>query len=286
MAGEDAVRFAACLAKAGGHAYWHRVTVGRLRWTLGLTAALAASGCDLLEGSEATEPPALAKQAPSNELAELGRRVAFGRYQLQQRLLSPLKPPSELVETKCPDDTIARATPTRAARLLLLDSQDDRAVAKDLLPVTLTEWLTTGDVQRLDRRFGSVGEPRRLLPTVQAGREALDELAALEARRYKGVYHVILYVEPRLQRRKWPKKPRWLPGWVLAWFAVHDLETGRALCQVELSVKNDVSDASTSRRMRSTVEKRFVSELGERLRRESKTALARISDVLVLPSAK
>lgn len=54
----------------------------------------------------------------------------------------------------------------------------------------------------------------------------------------------------------------------------------------ELDVRNDVADASTSLRMRSTVERRFVEALGERLRRESGKALTRLSDVLVVPPAR
>jgi hypothetical protein len=243
----------------------------------------------LLAGCAAPDPQPFASgptaAEPEPGLGELRRELAFERHRLERRLLRRLDLPKRLEKKSCPDATLARAAQSESERTLFLDVVDARAVARDLLPTRFTDWLTTGDIERLDRRFGELEEPKAAFASDTATREALEDLRRLAARRHKGVYHVIAFEGPRIERRAWPKPPRWRPGWVHGWFAVHDLETGEALCQTELSLRNDVSGASTSRPMRPTVEASLLDELGTGLRRETAQALEAITRVLVLPPA-
>lgn len=242
---------------------------------LGLALAACSQG-----GSERRRAPApeqAVAQARSPQPAGLAQRVAWRRFEVTERLAAELPRPEHFRERTCPDATLDAGAST-----LVLASEDVRYEPKHLLPLDMLELLLGAD-----RRFAA--HARRFADTTPAslsaeeGASELAELEQLAKRRYKAIYYITDYASPKLIRRKNRVRSEWLPGVIASWLVVHDLEDGKALCQAQLIVRNDVTDEPISRRMKATVRQRLIAELASALRSEGKLALGRISKTLKFP---
>jgi hypothetical protein len=161
--------------------------------------------------------------------------------------------------------------------VLALVLRDARFEKKDLLPLALTGPLTQPKLHEL-RDTLALSPPGQPPP---AG--VVDEISALAASRFVGVFHVTEHFAAdrvfRTDRGRW----EWLPGTIVAWFAIHEARSGAALCQTLLVVKNDVSSAPLAPRLKSDTRARLTRELGRDLRSEAARALRRISAELEMP---
>jgi hypothetical protein len=243
-----------------------------------LAALLAAFStcCSDARKNKRSKDPAAALAA-SSEPAALAQRVAYRRFQVTERLTAELPRPERFREQPCPDPSLDRRAPT-----LVLATDDVRYEPKHLLPLDLLEQLLGPD-----RRFAphalKFGETAPAALSVEEAESALSELEALAERRYKAVYYVTDYASPKLIRKKNRVRSEWLPGVVASWLVVHDLKSGRALCQTQVIARNDVTDEPISRKMKASVRQRLIIELAGTLRSEGKLALARISSTLKFP---
>ena len=241
-----------------------------------LAFLLACSGCNEQRRAPAAQAavPALASSPQATALAQ---RVAYRRFEVTERLAGELPRPERFREQACPDSALDASAST-----LLLATEDVRYEAKHLLPLDMLERLLGAD-----RRFAA--HARRFSDATPASlsdeeaESALAELDQLAKRRYKAVYYITDYASPKLVRRKNRVRSEWLPGVVASWLVVHDLRNGRALCQTQVIVRNDVTDEPISRRMKATVKQRLVTELATALRSDGQMALARISKTLRFP---
>ena len=220
-----------------------------------------------------------------SELRTLLGRVAFQRHALEQRIRAHPELEPRPREKRCPDSRLRQLELDEARATLVLTSQDARIDTRYLLPLSLLTRLTQD--ARLQRQ-----EPRPFPDSIAAlpassaaARRKLDEIELLMQRRFGGVYFVTGYVSPKRIRKPNRLRSEWVPGSLLAWFVVHDLETGEILCQTRLGVRSEVSDAPTSIRLKSDVRERLIRELGEELRAESSRALSRMTSVLRVPDA-
>jgi hypothetical protein len=241
---------------------------------LGSMLAACALGCNERRALPSQKPaPAVA----ANAQAELAERVAYRRFEVTERLASEPARPEKFREQPCPDAELDATAPA-----LVLATADVRYEPKHLLPLDLLERLL-GD----DRRFGAhalrFGDTTRAALSDEQAEDELAELNELAKRRYKGVYYVTDYASPKLVRRKNRTRSEWLPGVIASWFVVHDLRGGKALCQTQVIVRNDVTDEPISRKMKSSVRQRLIGELASALHTQGKLALARMSKTLKFP---
>jgi hypothetical protein len=79
-------------------------------------------------------------------------------------------------------------------------------------------------------------------------------------------------------------RAEWVPGCLVVWLAIEDLDTSDVVCQTRIIVRNDVTDEPVFRRTKSEVKERLISELGKTLRGDSARALEKISRVLRVPA--
>lgn len=163
------------------------------------------------------------------------------------------------------------------ARTLVLAVRDARYEKKNLLPLDLTGALT-------EPKLHALRDELSLLPGGRAPSEALEEeIRALDGRRFAGVFHVTEHYAAervfRMDRGRW----EWVPGTLVAWLAVHDKDSGAALCQTLVVVKNDTRSVPVTARQKSFARERLTRELGRDVRAEAGRALRRISAVLELP---
>jgi hypothetical protein len=245
-------------------------------FVLGWVLAACSLGCDERRRVPASDE-AVAALAKSPQPAGIAQRVAYRRFEVTERLAAELPRPEHFHERACPDAALDAGAAT-----VVLASEDVRYEPKHLLPLDMLEQLLGAD-----RRFAA--HARRFGDTTPASlsdEEAESELAELEQmakRRYKAIYYITDYASPKLIRKKNRVRSEWLPGVVASWLVVHDLKDGRALCQAQLIVRNDVTDEPISRRMKATVRQRLIAELAGALRSEGQLALGRISKTLKFP---
>ena len=107
---------------------------------------------------------------------------------------------------------------------------------------------------------------------------------AASKRRFRGVYHIVEYAPPALIHKLGKMRAEWVPGCLVAWLAIEDLESSAVVCQTRVLVRNDVTDEPVFRRTKSEVKQRLIAELAQGLRGESARALAKISSVFRLPA--
>jgi hypothetical protein len=242
-------------------------------WPTLLLAALAAlPGCE-----QQTPLPAPAPQPLEARPAKQPNRDAL-HAELRPWLTRQDDAPKKLQRVECPDDAIAKDAPSDDERTLVLRAQDSRWEKRSLLPLRVTRELASVDAPALEARLIATDAP---LPP---GTES--QIEWLSKRRYVGAFHVLDYSGPHVIHRLGHAKPEWVAGWMLAYLVVHEAETGRALCSVQIHVKNDVSEAPLTKRRRSDVTDSLSSDLGKKLRDEAPAALGSISKVLLLEAPK
>ncbi|HMJ12452.1 MAG TPA: hypothetical protein VK524_13600 [Polyangiaceae bacterium] len=266
------------LAERGGSAFKCRVTpFARLAVLAALLAAFSTC-CNEVRKNRRSKDPAVAVAA-SAQPAALAQRVAYRRFQVTERLGAELPRPERFHEQPCPDSSLDARAPS-----LVLASQDVRYEPKHLLPLDLLEELLGPD-----RRFAAhalrFGETATSALSEEEATSALGELDVLAQRRYKAVYYVTDYASPKLVRKQNRVRSEWLPGVIATWLVVHDLKDGRALCQAQVIVRNDVTGEPITRKMKASVRQRLIVELASALRSDGKLALARISGTLKFPRA-
>jgi hypothetical protein len=214
--------------------------------------------------------PNLAKPGMQRTALESG--PSLGDYRLLERQRQPAPALSSLDERRCP--TLG-AELGEHSRVLQLTVSDARVEPKQLLPLALTDTVTTRPALAPleDQLLGAA-------PLEQA-RQTLERLRQL---RFRGVYRVVDYAEPRLVRKIDKPRPEWLPGVIAASFVVQDLENGQALCQTEpIIVRSDTSSAPIASRQRASTRARLLLALGQSLRERTGPALRRITTELELP---
>jgi hypothetical protein len=215
-----------------------------------------------------------AKQAPAGEL-----EAKTARARIQDRLNHPPTRPERFKQQRCPDAEIGRHPP--AERELSLRVLDARYDLRRVLPQRVTRHLTAPDLNELDQVLAGVDAPG----AAEQKRAALGSVERLVRQRFVGVYHVTHYAAPKWVVRVGRVKPVWDAGRLDTWFAIHDAESGEALCASRVSVVGDATDAPVRVRLRSDTRDRLTDELGERLRAATPGALGRISSALVLPGS-
>lgn len=245
---------------------------------IGLALVLAAfgAGCNERRRAAASEQP-VAALAQRPEPATLAQRVAYRRFEVTERLAAELPRPERFREQPCPDASLDRAAST-----VVLATEDARYEPKHLLPLDMLEPLL-GEDRRFAAHARRFGETTPASLSDEEAEGALAELDQLAKRRYKAVYYITDYGSPKLVRRKNKLRSEWIPGVVASWLVVHDLNDGKALCQAQVIVRNDVTDEPISRRMKAAVRQRLIGELASALRSEGKLALGRVSKTLQFP---
>src|SRR5690606_9403040 len=197
-------------------------------------------------------------------------------------------PTTRFEQRACPDSEILEDSPNQMARTLVLSTHDSRYSAHSLMPLSLTDPLRTENDLGLETFFedatGNASSALgRLLKSQDHARAAEDEARALEARNYKGVFHITQFKKAHLIRKKNQRRREWTKGVMSAWLAIYDIDTSENLCQTQLLSVNDVEGEPTSIRLRPETQRRLVRELGQQMRSQAETALASISRVLNLP---
>lgn len=231
-----------------------------MRWLLLLPFGLAL-------GCESPAPPADAwpappKPAPSVDETALSRK-------LEPWLTRKDDATSRFSERRCAD--VKPST-------LVLRVEDQRFEKKILLPLIVTRHLTWPDASALDE---SLVREHAELP-----KNVVPEVEALAMAEHVGVFHVIQYSPPRRIFRMGHMKPEWVAGILTAWFAVHDAKTGAVACSTHMIVKNDVSQAPLSLKLRAETAEALTESLGRELRAQAPMALKRMSDRLAMPDSE
>lgn len=245
---------------------------------IALTAA--AIGCDSTDGQLPLAKAARTKPAGSvrsaDDTARLNNRIEFIRHSLRRRLNRPLELPKRPKARACPDDEIAERVAAPKAQGVVVLVRDARPASRVLLPLRMTRAVTQQEWTLSDVMPGARDDAE----------QRLAELEATFHRRYAVVFHITLFQAPKWVRKpdkNW--RPEWIAGWVRGFVSVFDLETGAGKCRAELSVRNDVSEAPLSVRMKSQTRDALTRELGVMLREEGARALAGITEVLRLPDS-
>jgi hypothetical protein len=234
---------------------------------------LAGPACDDALGHplERPSPGITATPPPSTEGVEpLARRLSYRRFEVTERLSRELARPDRFGERRC---TIRDLD--ASSRTVVLGTEDARYEPKHLLPLDLLEQILGADFRfsGLASRFSP--DPPAPTSKEEAAR-ALAELEVLSKRRYKAVYYITDYGAPRLIRRKDRARSEWVPGVLAAWLVVHDLDEKIPLCQSRIIARNDIQDEPISRKLKHQVQKRLIRELGQALRSQTISALARL----------
>jgi hypothetical protein len=239
------------------------------KWSL--AAAALALAC---EASPKPAPPPAAALAPARPPSAEGTQAARARL-LVLRTREPIRP-ARFAERRCDDSALA--TRPEVERELSLRVTDGRYDKRHVLPMRVTRHVTAPDLNRLDQILAGVEAP-------DEKEAALSSVERLSRQRLVGVHHVVHYVAPKWVVRVGKLKPAWEAGRIDTWFAVHDAATGEALCSTRVSVVGDATGAPLRVRLRSDTRDRLTDALGERLRRATSDALAKISGALLLPGA-
>ncbi len=216
-------------------------------------------------------------------LAATSNKVAFRRQEIARRLRADPLLPERRREQPCPDQRLQSLGLDKAARTLVLRAHDARIGAKHLLPLDLTQQLESGELTRIDRLFDQPPELGGKIRSELLARAALDAIDLASKRRFRGVYHIVEYAPPALIHKLGKMRSEWVPGVLLAWLAIEELDTETLICQTRILVRNDVTDEPIFRRTKSEVKERLINELGRSVRSESARALAKISSQLRLP---
>lgn len=236
-------------------------------------------GMDVAEEAEEAEP---------DSLLEKSRQLAYRLQAAEHRLAETMPAATKFGKQTCPDDAIAKATNTAAARQLALTTHDSRYEAHSLLPLNLVQPLETpSDV--LARFFEDSGDGltpplARLLRSVEVADTAERAVTALEERSYKGVFHITLFKKAHLIRKKNHRHREWTKGVLAAWLVIYDIDESSPVCQVPVTTVNDVDDEPISIRLRPDTQRKLVRELGVQLREEAERVLPSITKVLTLPA--
>jgi hypothetical protein len=237
---------------------------------LACVVAALLSACTVGEAPNMTEPVAeVPPAAPRADTARPRLAATLDAWMAKDFVTPPAR------EQKC-DDAGWREPPS-AGRRLVLGVRDARFEKKNLLPLDLTGRLTEPNLHALRQELALSPKGRPLDASLGARVEALD------ARRFALVFHVTEHFGAERVFRKDRSRWEWMPGTLVAWLAVHDAGSGKALCQTLLVVKNDVKGASVAARLKSDTRERLTRELGRDVRAEAKRALTRITSALELP---
>jgi hypothetical protein len=239
------------------------------RWSF--AAAVLALACDR-SPAPAPAPPQAAVAARADR--ELPAKAA--RAQVQAMLAREMVRPQRFAEQRCPDAELgSRPAAARELSLRVVDARYDK---RRVIPMRVTRHVTAPDLNRLDQVLAGVEAPQELAA-------AATSVERLSRQRYVGVHHVVHYVAPKWVVRVGRVKPIWEAGRLDSWFAVHEAETGKALCATRITVIGDATGAPIRVRLRSETRDRLTDSLGDGLRRATSGALARISGALLLPGA-
>jgi hypothetical protein len=263
------------------------------RWMTLLLGALplAVAACEA-PARASTEPQRTAAGSAHQRLHDLSMRVSFQAVELRQRLGRRF----ELTDHRdrpCPSTAPGLDSADPETAVLGFDVDDARAEGKTLLPSAFTETLSTPELDRLSAHFQGAGTLGATLDSAQAfqwlkseadGAAALEELDRLRRHRYRAVYHVLEYTEANLIYSLRHNRREWTTPLASAWLAVHDVESGEALCQTLISARTDTEGFPVTRRTREEVRARLVLALGAELRRQALVALPRLDGRLRVPS--
>lgn len=215
------------------------------------------------------EPSTGAKAALARERS----RVAEARGLVRTEIARSFVLPTRLGERRCPDKEL-RQLPD-GQRELALAVADSRYQGRSVLPLSVTRHLVDPDPDRLESELVGIDH--------SVSRDAaIDSIRWLAARRYVAVFHIVDFAAARRFHRIGHRHAEWDPGRILAWLVVHDVQSGKALCETRLAVAGDAHGAPLSIRLRAETRARLTEELGKRLRQDARPALARISSVLFL----
>lgn len=161
---------------------------------------------------------------------------------------------------------------------LVIRVEDHRYEKKILLPLRITRHLTWPDAAALE---DSLIREHRSLPE-----SVVSEVETLAAAEHVGVFHVIQYSPPNRIFRMGHMKPEWVAGILTAWFGVHDAKTGALQCSTHMIVRNDVSEAPLSRKLKAETTEALTESLGRELRTRAPEALKRMTNVLGMPESE
>jgi len=243
--------------------------------------SLPAAACD--ETIDSPRKQSAQPAAAAIDLREATNTVAFRRHEIARRLGAEPVPPGKR-ERECPDDRLKSLALAPSDKVLMLTTHDARIGAKHLLPLQLVRQIETRELDQIDRLFDQPPELGGKIRSEPLARQALGAIDGVSKRRFRGVYHIVEYAPPLLIHKLGKMRAEWVPGLLLAWLSIEDLENAEVVCQTRVLVRNDVTGEPVFRRTKSEVKERLIAELGHSLRGESVRALGKISSVLRLPS--
>ncbi len=265
---------------------------------IALASAVSVGACDgrpVTLALNANKPDARAQTAASeggdpnrnaDQVTAISAKLSYEAARLRRRFAQPFAGPVELKERACPD---SRLDPLGETELTLgLESSDSRANPKNLVPFKILESLRVDALARVESDAlepTSRDDGLRLVRSLAQGEQALLQLRMLSKQRFLGVFHIVHYKEPELTYSPRKNRREWLPGSVIAWLVVHDLDTGDAVCQTALRAQNRISDAAGARQLREVMRTQLQNELILALRTASVPALQRITHRFTLPPA-
>ena len=261
--------------------------MSRSRLRSGHLPILAAFTLTLMACEETIDRPSKQSAlpaAPAIDLQAASNAVAFRRHEIARRLDAEPAAPAKLRELECPDDRLKQLGLDASARVLVLKTHDARIGAKNLLPLDLLRLLETGELDKIDRLFDQPPELGGKIRSQPLAEQAFGAIDAASKRRFRGVYHIVEYAPPALIHKLGKMRAEWVPGCLVAWLTIEDLERADVVCQTRIIVRNDVTDEPVYRRTKSEVKERLIAELGRSLRGESARALEKISSILRLPT--
>jgi hypothetical protein len=255
------------------------------------SAGLLLCGCEQVPF--ASDEPALLRVEPeqpdlkrARRARELTAKVAFELARTEQERRIEYPRPSRWKTRVCPDSKLADLS--EQDRTLMLTSQDARLDQRHVLPLRVLDPLSSHELRHWREKHAPAvneftGWHALRFEDPQRAATALEQLLAVKRRPLVGVYHVLDFRKPRWVRKPDRLKPEWLRGTLYAWFVVYDLRSDDSLCQVRIAVRNDVENASLRVRLRSDTRDSLITQLGEKLREQTASALGKISRVLRVP---
>ena len=264
-----------------------RVAVALIAW-----AGLLPCGCE--RAPFVSDAPALGRaklEQPDRERARRARdltaKIAFELARTEQELRVEYPRPERWKARACPDARLAGLP--EPDRTLMLTSQDERLDQRHVLPLRVLDPLSSHELRQWREKYAPTvneftGWHAVRFEDPDRAATALDRLVALKQRPLVGVYHVLDFRKPRWVHKPDKVKPEWLRGKLHTWFVVYDLRSNDSLCQIPVAVRNDVENASLRVRLRSDTRDELITQLGEKLREQTASALAKISRVLRVPA--
>ena len=246
-----------------------------------LLAFSLAAACE--ENTDQSRKQSSPPTAAAIDLREASNTVAFRRHEMARRLHAEPSPPGTR-ERPCPDDRLKALGLDTSLMVLMLTTHDARIGAKHLLPLDLVRQIETRELDQIDRLFDQPPELGGKLRSEPLAQQALGAIDAVSKRRFRGVYHITEYAPPALIHKLGKMRAEWVPGCLVAWLAIEDLDRSEVVCQARVLARNDVTGEPVFRRTKSEVKQRLIAELGHDLREESVRALGKISSVFRLPS--